>query len=339
MPSLYSWGANTHGQLSLGHCEDVYQPSLTTCSWTSSLEKNTAIIEMEGGANHMMILDDDGNLYACGDNRNGQLFIPSHSETKLMEFKRVMSEVASVACGWDFSVVARKDGSVIHSNYQGRVFNSDFEGKKVCKVSCGVHHSFALTEDHVLFGLGSNKHGELGSNVKDSTEHWAKMSENVKEVAAGLNHSLLWMEDGTLRFLGKNKFNQDPSAKVASGRVIHVGSGWNHTIVITEQYGSSQTFHAHCYGKNDMGQLGSMDTNLHYHCFALPFKPIDLRVGSEHALILFENGRIMIWGWNEHGTCACSPSLTVNPRILNNIEGHAVTFIGCTFAGCFAVVE
>ena len=167
------------------------------------------------------------------------------------------------------------------------------------------------------------------------------MSENVKGVAAGLNHSLLWMQDGTLRFLGKNKFNQDPGAKMASGRVIHVGSGWNHTIVVTEEDGNAgcHAFHAHCYGKNDMGQLGSMDVSLHHHRFALPFKPVDLKVGSEHAMILFENGGIMIWGWNEHGTCACSPSLAVTPTILNNLEGNAVMFIGCTFAGCFALVE
>ena len=133
----------------------------------SSLEKDARIIGMEGGANHVMILDDEGNLYACGDNRKAQLFLPSHSEAKVMEFKRVMSEVASVACGWNFSVLARKEGSVLHSNHQGRVFDDDFGGRMVCKVRCGVHHSFALTQDHVLFGLGSNKHGELGSSAQD----------------------------------------------------------------------------------------------------------------------------------------------------------------------------
>ena len=54
-------------------------------------------------------------------------------------------------------------------------------------------------------------------------------------------------------------------------------------------------------------------------------------------MILFDNGRIMIWGWNEHGTCACTPSLAVTPRILNDLGGNAVS-IGCTFAGCFAFV-
>ena len=272
---IYSWGANTRGQLSLEHCEDVHQPALTTCPWMDSIGKDVKITEMDGGANHMMIIDGEGNLYACGDNRNSQLLLPSHSETKLTTFAKVMGGVTSVSCGWDFSVAARRDGSVLHSNHPGRIFENEFGGKRVCKVSCGVYHCFALAEDHALFGFGSNKHGELGQNVKSADALWTRVAGNVKDVKAGLNHSLLLMQDGTLQFLGRNKFGQCPPSTITSGRILGIGSGWNHTIIITGT--ESHAFHAHCYGKNDMGQLGSADTTLNYHCFGLPFKPLDLQ--------------------------------------------------------------
>ena len=352
MGGLYSWGANTYGQLSLEHCDDVHQPTLTTSSRAldkSSIDQDTQLVDMEGGANHMMIIDENGNLFACGDNRNSQLFLvhPSEcgalkSEGKLTRFTKVMGGVASVACGWDFSVVAMKNGSVLHSSHQGRLFDDDFGGKRVCKVSCGVHHSFALTEDHVLFGFGDNKSGELGSNIKDSNRRWIKVAEGVKDVKAGASHSLLLMQDGTLKFLGRSKFKQCPP-DIIPGKIRHIGSGWNHTIVITEvlearEGVTCQAFYVHCYGKNDLGQLGNPDPTLHYNCFVLPLKPIDLRVGSEHAMVLFGNGKIIIWGWNEHGTCARAPSLMTMPEILNHFD-RKVVLIGCTFAGCFAFVE
>ena len=352
MGRLYSWGANTYGQLSLGHCDDVHLPTLTTNLRTldeASVDRNVCPVEMEGGANHMMMIDENGNLFACGDNRNAQLFLPHsssddplNSEGTLARFSRVMSGVVSVACGWDFSVVALKNGSVFHSSHQGRLFDDDFGGRRVIKVSCGVHHSFALTEDHISFGFGGNKNGELGLNLQDSNRRWIKVAEGVKDVKAGQTHSLLLMQDGTLKFLGRNRFKQCPP-DVIPGRIMHIGSGWNHTIVIAEDSterdgGTCHAFYAHCYGKNDLGQLGNPDPTLHYNCFVLPFKPVDLRVGSEHAMILFDNGEIITWGWNEHGTCACTPSLSAMPKILDNLNGKAV-LIGCTFAGCFAFVE
>jgi len=47
------------------------------------------------------------------------------------------------------------------------------------------------------------------------------------------------------------------------------------------------------WGRNDHGQLAPRD---------LP-RAVKLAVGSEHALILSEEGEVTAWEWGEHGNC------------------------------------
>ncbi len=48
--------------------------------------------------------------------------------------------------------------------------NYSFENEKIVMISCGAWHSLALTKSGRIFGWGSNRYGQLGVDVMDSSE-------------------------------------------------------------------------------------------------------------------------------------------------------------------------
>lgn len=65
-------GANSHGQLGLGHTsEQELEPkevALGDCGLNTE-----SIVSIAGGAGHTLILDNNGYVYSCGWNSRGQL--------------------------------------------------------------------------------------------------------------------------------------------------------------------------------------------------------------------------------------------------------------------------
>ena len=69
---LFGWGANSHGQLGLGHkSEQENRPKHVNCS--------TVLCQVSGGGGHTLAVDKDGTLFVCGWNRFGQLGL-GHTE-------------------------------------------------------------------------------------------------------------------------------------------------------------------------------------------------------------------------------------------------------------------
>ena len=72
------------------------------------------------------------------------------------------------------------------------------ENKKIVMISCGFGHSLALTESGRVFGWGSNWFGQLGVDVRHSSEPIIiELNDlKIKKISCGLIHSLLLSCDG-----------------------------------------------------------------------------------------------------------------------------------------------
>jgi RCC1 and BTB domain-containing protein len=64
---VYSWGYNSHGQLGLGNKAHQNRPQKI------NLNNNQIVKSISCGWNHSLLLTIDGNIYAFGDNKFGQL--------------------------------------------------------------------------------------------------------------------------------------------------------------------------------------------------------------------------------------------------------------------------
>ncbi|XP_015256563.1 PREDICTED: LOW QUALITY PROTEIN: secretion-regulating guanine nucleotide exchange factor-like, partial [Cyprinodon variegatus] len=169
-----------------------------------------------------------------------------------------------------------------------------------------------FTEEGELFLWGSNKHGQLAT------------AQPFLPSPGLLNPSLLKGE-----------------------RVINVCSGWTHVVAQTES-GRVLT-----WGRGDYGQLGrppSVNQNAEKpgpgpeaegnrkDCLPVEVTSLNgatqIACGSEHNLAIV-GGRLLSWGWNEHGMCGDGSQADVfHPRLVSDLRP---VVIGCGAGHSMAV--
>lgn len=301
---LLSWGSNAKGQLGFSDLDDVNHPKTVG---------EHDFMKILGGANHVLMLDSSFQLWGVGD---AQIFGSSCP----FELTRLASDVADFACGWTHSVTLSKNGNL---NFHGKITNKqrcfqdetkvEHSSPDVVRVFSGPNAVFVLDTGHNLYQVID---GELFF-VKD----------DVKEVACGFAHILIWTLDDKLEVLGKHIKLPDSLANI-----LLIGSGWHHVVIVHQTLG---TFQVTCAGRNTLGALGSSDRSSTQHTFNLDTRPVSLCVGSEYAMLLLEDGRLMTWGWNEHGNCGKKASEWEPPQVI--LENVAV--IGCAYASSYALVK
>ncbi|XP_053248940.1 secretion-regulating guanine nucleotide exchange factor isoform X1 [Podarcis raffonei] len=284
--ALFSWGANSYGQLGLGHKEDVLLPQALKelpCS-----QKN--ITSITGGGGHSVIVTDTGELFLCGQNKDGQLGL-GHTED-VEHFTLCLSlsgcPVVQVACGWDFTIILTGNGQVLScgSHSFGQLGVPDASGgnavpqkiktiqDKVVNVAAGLRHAVAVTENGSVFQWGVG----MASQVKRACQgqmvpsFWRAKEpckvtglENikVKSITSGSHHVTSLTDEGELYVWGSNRHKQLVSkddfllkpqkieAHYFGGeKVRRVWNGWTHMVAQTE------TGKVFTWGRGDYGQLG-----------------------------------------------------------------------------------
>ncbi|XP_063224238.1 RCC1 and BTB domain-containing protein 1-like isoform X3 [Bacillus rossius redtenbacheri] len=140
--------------------------------------------------------------------------------------------------------------------------------KEVVDVSCGSHHSLALTRDGEVFAWGQNNCGQVGSGM--STNQIAPRKVNsalsgkrVISIACGQTSSMAVAENGEVYGWGYNgngqlgignNVNQLNPCRVSGLQdkvVVKAACGYAHTLALTD---AGELF---AWGANSYGQLGT----------------------------------------------------------------------------------
>ncbi|RZF38033.1 hypothetical protein LSTR_LSTR006432 [Laodelphax striatellus] len=306
---LYGCGLNNNNQLTPRHTDNistfteldfVASPvgAQITCGWESTL-----------------LLSNNG-LTVWGSNTYGQLGLKKDKSKRSVDPTCLsISRVAQVSCGLRHTAVLLDNGQLYMCG-QGRkgqlgvvengspVLESDqllhvTDLSNVKAVSCGQHHTIALTGDGCVYGWGDNKHFQLGLPVSNKqfvspTLIASQVPINTK-LYAGWTHSFLLHDDGSLMPFGRNSYGQ-------------LGNG-----------------------------VTSDDSRLNKPFQLLqPFQ--QLAVGSEHTIALTEYGSVWSWGWNEHGSCGLNHQDNVYSPTLVQFNNKA-TLIGSGSAHSFALLS
>ncbi|KAF3422566.1 hypothetical protein E2986_04085 [Frieseomelitta varia] len=372
--SLLSWGANSHGQLGQGteseECVLPREVDLSKCS----LEPQK-IKKIVGGAGHTLILDDHGRVYSCGWNNKGQVGFPVKEN---IPFFQELSEklrnkvIVDIVCGWDCSAALTTEGTLLlwGSNYFGQLgidpnnlqwIHESFElvsDRKIRGISMGLRHTVAITEDHAILVAGAGTKGQLGIdclNNKGSINAAYTFKEvptlrNIESVSCGQYHTIAVAKDGNLYAFGDNKHGQlglntdicrktFVPLKLSDFQIklpINVHSGWSHVIVLNDS-------HIFGWGRNTYGQLGITKLNeFTWKATRIENLPRIQQVsaGSEHNVALTEDGKILCWGWNEHGNCGNGHTKDVKfPEQLHLPYAYTGILIGSGAAHSFAVIK
>ncbi|ELW70753.1 Tryptophan 5-hydroxylase 1, partial [Tupaia chinensis] len=218
-------GANSYGQLGLGHKEDVLSPQQL-----HDFCQPGRIRRITGGGGHSMVVTDGGDLFVCGLNKDGQLGL-GHTED-VLSFIPCTSllgcPIQQVACGWDFTIILTGSGQVLScgSNSFGQLgvphgprrcvvpqvielltekvvsvaaglrhalAATGLEDRKATCVLAGAEHSASLTGAGELYVWGSNKHGQLAAQAAflptpQNIEKRCFQNEKVTAVWSGWTH-------------------------------------------------------------------------------------------------------------------------------------------------------
>ncbi|XP_038286568.1 secretion-regulating guanine nucleotide exchange factor isoform X3 [Canis lupus familiaris] len=283
--ALLAWGANSYGQLGLGHKEDVLLPQQL-----DDFCKPECIRRITGGGGHSAVVTDGGSLFVCGLNKDGQLGL-GHTEDVLY-FTSCRSllgcPIQQVACGWDFTIILTESGQVLScgSNSFGQlgvpqgprrcVVPQAIEllRERVVCVAAGLRHALAATASGTVFqwGTGLASSGRRlcpGQTLppfltaKEPSRVTGLENSKATCVLAGSDHSASLTDAGELYVWGSNKHGQLASLAAflpkpqkieahcfQNEKVTSVWSGWTHLVAQTE------TGKVFTWGRADYGQLG-----------------------------------------------------------------------------------
>uniref|UniRef100_A0A673MI37 Secretion-regulating guanine nucleotide exchange factor-like n=1 Tax=Sinocyclocheilus rhinocerous TaxID=307959 RepID=A0A673MI37_9TELE len=299
---LYTWGANSYGQLGQGHSEDQAEPRRADGGLQAEQTRC-----MAGGGGHSAVITESGELLMCGQNHKGQLGLSHTSEVITFQPCPLTgcSRVQQVSCGWDFSVILTGDGQVL-------VCGSNAFGQ--LGVSPGITHSaeplHVKTLNEPVTSVAAGLRHALASTALVLTFSSAGFDHvTPQKVVAGSTHCICLTVKGDVFLWGSNKHGQLVSESLflplpvaldrsllQGERVTDVHSGWTHLVAKTE---SGRVF---TWGRANYGQLGQTS----------------------------QRGRIVSWGWNEHGMCGDGSLCDVTqPRPIPRFRDATALLIGC----------
>lgn len=352
-PLLFALGSNGSSQLALGHASDVSVPKPVLLP--SPPPHPTKIA---AGGNHTLLLTSTGTLLCAGDRTSGACGPSLPSAAAAGEFHPLnhpLPPLSLIAATWEASFAVSDDGARVYvfgTGMKGElglgpmIFRTAVpavvegfpgEGTRVVDLAASMGHVVAVLSDGTVWGWGAGRKGQLGGGeqaVVEAPRRVEGVGFRVERAVCGREFTVLFGERGGGEFvvLGSDKWGVKSKApareEVREWR--DVGAGWSNVYVLR---GDGRVV---SWGRDDQGQLAPGD---------LP-PAVKMAVGSEHALVLSEEGDVTAWGWGEHGNCGPMGKEGPGKGQRNIIasskyvpEGAKITAIGAGCATSWVAIE
>ena len=254
---------------------------------------------MAVGNYHALMLLDNGQVYSWGDNDHGQL----------------------------------GDGTT--ENRMQPQLIEDIPGR-VLGIAAGTYHSLAFLESGEVYGWGDNDHGQVGGGLfltRNKPQIIKGITGKVKGITTGAGHTLALLDSGEVYGWGHNNHRQLGNGttwnknypeliKGIPGKAISIAAGFNYSLLILE---SGEVFG---WGFNKYGQLGdgtAKDRKQPQLIYGIPGKAVKIVTGSNHSLVLLENGEVYGWGSNNYGQLGDGTTKDKNrPQLIASITERVV---------------
>jgi alpha-tubulin suppressor-like RCC1 family protein len=172
-------------------------------------------IDVAAGNSFSLFLTSTGKLWACGQNKYGQLgtgdTINRPSPVKTME------DVQKIVAGPTWSFIIKNDGSLwgcgsgalgLGTTLQQTPAMIMSDVQDMAASQGDYAHSLILKKDNTLWSCGLNSFGQLGDGTQSFRPNPVQIMTNVKSIAAGRDHSLMLKTDSTLWACGGNSAGQ-----------------------------------------------------------------------------------------------------------------------------------
>ena len=278
--NIYAWGDNNYGQLGDGSL--VSSDTLVKVDLPSGVTAK----QVSCGYWHSLALCSDGNVYAWGENNNGQL----------------------------------GNGTTTNSDIPVKVDLPS--GFTPVSVFAGWYYSFALGADGTLYAWGGNVQGQLGlgNTTNESLPTEVPFPSGVTKwtgVYGGIYFAAATGNDGNLYESGYNQYGQlgngtatGSSSGVTSFQKANMPAGvtgWNEIACTGSSVlaiGNNDTLYAWGYGgSGEMGNGTSLGTNPVPVKVFMPAGVVvtSVAAGRNHGLAIGSDGNMYAWGQGGQG--------------------------------------
>ncbi|EFC46741.1 predicted protein [Naegleria gruberi] len=346
---FYAAGANEHGQLGNGTYSNVMDLSPINISAHhyrqktyrqlgpkcladfASLDERSLIglckiKQIACGKRHTMILTEENDLYACGDNSNSQLGVYetiSNNTVEWIDFEPARtSRITSIACSSNSSFIFLENGEMYKTSpnkisnlsHKNSFFKLTIDSKSQVKnffSSPTTSRFHILTNDNSVFVGGEDEQGFWLSRQDQALKptSFPIITNPIKIISSGGFHTVIITEKNEYFSLGGNYFYQrgdtDDRAAIREGTnlpfsgkaISQVCCGHFHTLVLCAD-GS-----LYACGKNSHGQLGSPTLNEKNLYMKVPINAYihSMLCGTDHTVLLSTDKRVMRCGKNDRG--------------------------------------
>ncbi|XP_015608978.1 RCC1 and BTB domain-containing protein 1 isoform X3 [Cephus cinctus] len=178
---VYSWGHNAYYEVGNGSSNQTHTPASICMNLSDKF-----VIDIACGSHHSLVLTDEGEVYAWGQNNCGQVgsgISSNQCAPRKVNSSLSTKKVISIACGQTSSIAVTDNGDVYAWGYNGvgqlgignyvNQLNpykvATLVGVVIEKVVCGYAHTIALSDEGVLYVWGGNTYGQLGLGNKTNT--------------------------------------------------------------------------------------------------------------------------------------------------------------------------
>ncbi len=274
---------------------------------------------------HTVYAKRDGTLWAWGNNGDGQLGDGTTTSRSTPVKITGMTNVKSVAAGYDHTAVLTTDGKVFTwgNNSNGQLGDGSTTGRtapvqvtgadisNIGAIAAGYKYTIALRNDGTVWTWGYNNKGQLGNNTQTDSHvplQVAALAGSVMTaIAAGYDHVLAVRNDRAVLAWGNNSSGQigndtttDSPVPVRVSNlstVSDVAAGNLYSLALLTD-GSVRA-----WGHNALGELGDGTTTNR----STPVQVINLAAaagiaaGYDHAVARLKDGTVWTWGDNSNG--------------------------------------
>jgi alpha-tubulin suppressor-like RCC1 family protein len=316
-------------------------------AWKTGMEPSAAVTgdfsisgEVVAGANHTLVLRNDGTMWSWGANDSGQLgdgTTDTRTAPVPVSAPSTMTGVTAVAAGGAHSLALTSGGALWAwgDNSGGQVGDGTTEPRPVpvlvsmpptmtgvIAIAAGVNHSLALTSDGTVWAWGANAIGQLGDGTTETRTAPVPVSTatgmpGITRIAAGGEHSLALSASGAVWAWGRNAEGQLGNAALTPQTSPISVAGFTSTITALaagDQHSLALDSDglAWAWGRNDEGELGLGSTGGTHTAPAPIVRPaglgkvVGLAAGKQHSLAWMDDGRAWSWGANGAGQLGVS---------------------------------
>ncbi|KAJ8686528.1 hypothetical protein QAD02_022322 [Eretmocerus hayati] len=302
-----------------GRHQQLNSPNLPASSrfrrFRSGLE-GVRLVDIACGWDSSILLSETGQVFGLGSNTHGQLGSLRSVTKESAALIEGLPPICKLAMGLRHSAVITRDSKLFVSGdgTKGQLGVKIEAGVRslhdfvlvpdlddVSEVSCGQHHTVAITKNNRVFAWGDNKHGQLGIDPKLHP----RVSTPVE-------------------------------VRINADALDSVHCGWTHTTILTSG-GKLLTWGRNSYGQ--LGRVTSKADSWKPELLEISVPVEQLSVGSEHSVALCTNRSILSWGWNEHGNCGIGSKEDVLRPTNVALPENSGILIGTGAGHSFAVIK